>query len=73
MKHFTKEELELYRNNEMSFVRRISCAAHLKECPACTRLLEELEAEDVFVNELRTSLRLFDELSLPCRNQASHN
>ncbi len=63
MKHYTKEELELYRNKEMSVLGRISCSAHLKECPRCAKLFSELETEDAFVTELRSSLQLFDELS----------
>ena len=63
MKHYTKEELELYRNKEMSVLGRISCSAHLKECSSCARLFKELETEDAFVTELRDSLQLFDELS----------
>ena len=62
-KHYTKEELELYRNKQMPLLQRISCAAHLKKCVECASLLKELEAEDAFVSELRESLKLFDELS----------
>ena len=45
MKHYTKEDLELYRHHQLSILGRIACAAHLKECPACTKLLGELEHE----------------------------
>ncbi len=63
VKHYTKEELELYRSKEMPFISRMSCATHLKECVECASLLKELEEEDAFVVELRESIRLFDELS----------
>ena len=63
VKHYPKEELELFRNKQMPLLQRLSCAAHLKECVECACLLKELEAEDAFVSELRESLRLFDELS----------
>ena len=63
MKHYTKEELELYRNKQMPLLQRMGCAAHLKKCVECASLLKELEAEDAFVSELRESLKLFDELS----------
>ena len=33
MKHYTKEDLELYRHHQLSILGRIACAAHLKECP----------------------------------------
>ena len=63
VKHYTKEELELYRSHEMPFISRMKCTAHLKQCVECASLLKELEAEDAFVAELRESIRLFDELS----------
>ncbi len=63
VKHYTKEELELYRSQEMPFFSRVKCTAHLKQCIECASLLKELEAEDAFVAELRESIRLFDELS----------
>ena len=61
MKHYTKEELELYRHHEMSVLHRVACSAHLKECPACASLLKELDTDDAFVMELRDSIRIFDE------------
>ncbi len=67
MKHYTKEELELYRSKEMPLISRVRCAAHLKQCVECASLLKELEAEDVFVAELRESIRLFGELSTDSR------
>ncbi len=63
VKHYTNEELELYRSHEMPFISRMKCAAHLKQCVECASLLKELEAEDAFVAELRESVRLFNELS----------
>ncbi|MCR4575015.1 MAG: hypothetical protein K5787_14745 [Lentisphaeria bacterium] len=61
MKHYTKEELESYRQHGMSVLGRLACSAHLKECAACAGLLKELEADDAFVMELRDSIRIFDE------------
>ena len=63
MKHYTKEELELYRHHEMSVLRRVACSAHLKECTACANLLKELDTDDEFVMELRDSIRIFDEVA----------
>ena len=63
MKHYTKEELELYRHHEMSVLRRVACSAHLKECTACASLLKELDTDDAFVMELRDSLKIFEEVS----------
>lgn len=63
MKHYTKEELELYRNREMSVLGRICCSSHLAECTECAKLLAELKTEDAFVAELRESVKCFDEVS----------
>ena len=63
VKHYTKEELELYRHKEMPLLSRMRCATHLKQCVECASLLKELETEDAFVAELRESIRLFAELS----------
>ena len=65
MAHYTKEELDLYRHDQMSVLGRIGCAAHLKNCPECRKLLDELEEEDRFVNDLRNSVRLYKDLSAP--------
>ena len=65
MKHYTKEELELYRHDQMSVLGRIACSAHLKNCETCAGALRELEEEDRFVDDLRTSVRLYKDLSSP--------
>ena len=76
MAHYTKEELELYRHNEMSVLRRIACASHLKSCPECEKLLHELEDEDRFVDDLRDSVKLYKDLAndkpAPSRRTANH-
>ncbi len=61
MKHYTKEELEQYRNKGMSVFARIKCAAHLKECPSCAMLLAELEEDAAFVGRLRESIKRYEE------------
>ena len=63
MKHYTKEELELFRHGEMSVLGRIACSAHLKNCESCSAMLRELEDEDRFVDDLRTSVRLYKDLN----------
>ena len=62
-KHYTKEELELYRNKDMSLLGRLSCAAHLRECQECRSLLDELESDDAFVSELRESIKIYNEIA----------
>ena len=61
--HYSKEELELYRNHQMSVLGQIACSAQLKECPACAKLLDELKDDDRFLNDLRTSVKIYDMLS----------
>ena len=63
MRHYTKEELELYRHNESSFLQKISIKRHLKKCESCTALLTELQADDHFIDDLRASVQLFRNLS----------
>lgn len=62
MEHYTKEELDQYRNGGMSVLRKIGCSAHLKNCPACAKLLEELNADDQLLRDLRGSVELYQQL-----------
>ena len=65
-KHYTKDELEMYRHGQMSLLGRMQCSSHLRECPDCRTLLDELESDDEFVKELRDSLfRLPTDKSVP--------
>ena len=73
MKHYTKEELELYRHGQMSVLGRINCSSHLQECEVCRKLLKELEAEDEFVKELRSSLQIYDALSKESPKQSQQH
>ena len=63
MKHYTKEELDLYRHGKMSVLGKITCAAHLKNCPECAILLQELEEDDKLIAHLRTSVQIYSDLS----------
>ena len=63
MKHYTKEELDLYRNGKLSILSRISCSAHLKECRECADLLKELEEDDQLLAHLRTSVQIYKDLT----------
>ena len=61
MRHYTKEELELYRNGKMSVLGKIACSTHLKGCKECASLLDELKEDDRFVAELCSSLQAYSE------------
>ena len=63
MEHYTKEELDQYRNGGMSVLGKIRCSAHLKTCPACAKLLEELNADDQLLRDLRGSVELYQQLA----------
>ena len=63
MEHYTKEELDQYRNGGMSVLRKIRCSAHLKTCPACAKLLEELNSDDQLLRDLRGSVELYQQLA----------
>ena len=65
MKHYTKEELELYRNRKMSLLGRLACAAHLRKCPECAKRLEELKADDSFVAEIQESIAAYEGIPAP--------
>ena len=65
MAHYSREELELYRSKQMSVLKRIACASHLKECAGCARLLRELEEDDQLIAEIRSSVELYQNLSEP--------
>ena len=63
MRHYSKEELDLYRHGKMSVLGRISCSAHLKNCKECATLLQELEDDDKLIAHLRNSVQIYSDLS----------
>ena len=63
MEHYTKEELDLFRNDRMSVLGKIRCAAHVKNCPECAKLLEELNEDDQLLRDLRGSVELYQQLA----------
>ena len=69
MKHYTKEELELYRHGQLSVFSKINCASHLQECEECRELLKELEADDDFMKELRSSILLYESVAKEAKRQ----
>ena len=63
MEHYTKEELDLFRNDKMSVLRKIRCSAHVKNCPQCAKLLGELNEDDQLLRDLRGSVELYQQLA----------
>jgi len=74
-KHYTKEDLELFRNHQMSILGRLTCLAHLKDCPECAALLKELSDDDDFIRRLRASARIYEAIvnSAPEEKPSSHH
>ena len=72
--HYTKEDLELFRNHQMSILGRLTCQAHLKECPECARLLKELSEDDDFIRQLRASAQFYEAIVNPePANKTTHH
>ena len=63
MEHYTKEELDQYRTGGMSVLGKIRCSAHVKNCPHCAKLLEELNEVDQLLRDLRGSVELYQQLA----------
>ena len=72
--HYPKAELELYRNHKMSILGRLTCQAHLKECPECAALLKELFEDDDFIRQLRASAQIYEDiLNNESANKTTHH
>ena len=63
MAHYTKEQLESYRNGNISVLGRITCSIHLKNCEACSKLLDELAEDDKLISELQNSIEVFQRIT----------
>lgn len=63
MKHYTHEELELYRNGKMSVLGRIACSSHLQKCAKCSKIMEDLQEDDKLIAHLRSSIQLYRDLT----------
>ena len=61
MKHYTKEELDMYRHGQMSVLGRIGCSSHLQNCIECAKLMEELQEDDKLIADLRSSIQQYRE------------
>ena len=60
MKHYTKEELEMYRDCALGKWNRMVCAAHLKKCTECRNRYNTLLKDDVFLREVKNSVLIFN-------------
>ncbi len=53
MKHTDRETLERYVSGDLSALRKIMIARHLKNCQACSRLQAEIKTGNELVDSLR--------------------
>ena len=53
--HYTKYELDQYRNRTMGPFRRLFCRIHLLRCHRCRERLTHLKLDDILVLALRKS------------------
>lgn len=51
MKHYSAAELDQYRHDDMSSLKKILCAAHLKICKECQQKLDALQSDDELLQE----------------------
>lgn len=57
MLHYSLEKLEQYRNRIMPHLSRFRCWFHLLFCRRCRLRLRRLRENDIFIAELRITLR----------------
>ena len=53
--HYTTYELELYRNQGLSWYRRLLCRFHLRHCFRCRERLNRMKQDDLLILELQKS------------------
>lgn len=56
MKHYLIEDLEQYRNHEMSLLKRALCRFHVSHCFECSSLIKELEEQDQLTEQIQQAL-----------------
>ncbi|MFZ2655552.1 MAG: zf-HC2 domain-containing protein [Victivallales bacterium] len=59
MKHTDRETLERYINGDLSALRKLMIRRHLKSCPACSRLTDEIKKGDELVDSLKKARSIY--------------
>ncbi len=54
--HYTVQVLECYLRGNLNAMRRMICSSHLEKCSKCRALLLNLQANEIFLQDLRTSI-----------------
>lgn len=57
-RHYSLKNLEEYHSWEMPCRSRFRCQLHLLFCRRCRLRLRRLRADDIFITELRTALKV---------------
>jgi len=60
MKHYTSEELEGYRNGDMSVSEHENCTRHLTDCQECRARFDELKEDDKLLATIRRNFARFN-------------
>lgn len=53
MHHYSKTELEYFRSGKMFVFSKLLCRFHLWHCAECRQLLEEMDADELLLINLR--------------------
>lgn len=69
MRHYSLSELERYRNRTLPHLSRFLCWFHLLFCRRCRLRLRRLRADDIFITELRTALKVMSVPDNPAEYQ----
>lgn len=67
--HYSLSELERYRNQTLPHLFRFLCWFHLLFCRRCRLRLRRLRADDIFITELRTALKVMSVPDNPAEYQ----
>ncbi len=62
MKHYSELELERYLNGEMSWLFRFICSRHLKVCPSCRIIQDDVMEDRRLAKEIRESVKTLEEV-----------
>ena len=60
---YSREELDMFRHNQLSSFSAFNCSAHLSVCKECSKIMEELAEDDCFIADLCGSIQFFREFS----------
>lgn len=69
MKHISQTTLIKYKEGNAGCFAVVFCRSHLQKCLLCRQRLNELKAEDSFIEKLKTKLNLLSDPDLTEKEQ----